>query len=1046
MEKAAAGPKPDPALPLLYAKLEGYAPEIRVSYEGAMHALCAKDYPDRLVHFSHSMREVIDLLARAGYGDMARVIQGERRRLEGLCKAIDPAGQIARESMAYAGLVGAAKIYDELSGYAHHKCTPTQDRAEEIARIMEDMLLLVTRPQTDIIRGIDSIVGAGPSEDAALKLKDLTFRRSSGQYLLDNMPCEWLECLDAARLFEPLSAGTAAGNAADPWLHWSLAGYLSRCSSTAPDKVAKIIVKCGEVHGGTNPVVCRDYIRCALEASGKSLKALARKAMRCKWHVLSAHPVVSGDFVGLVGRLYDEGLDAEATELMSGFLDANMGRLSTENEALSRIMRDRLPPIAVRHCRHLWRPLADIVRRLYEAAELQGGGAQPAPHAAVDAIEDSEGPRSKHFPLPLCVMALRDCLVEIGKGDPGELARCIDEALRPPAIFARLALFLYGEFPEHFHDRALDALIAGFADSSMHHEYCLLLGRTFAGTDDVWRDKFFEKVDDRERQKRLELASCPRGAIERIMMSWLALRMHPIRDQLEGERKERYEDAVRCVGPPAHPDFPYQLSVLPMGSVTHNMFANSEAAGVFGHVASYTPRDGVDPDLDSTLRSFYEFVRIHPLECSRMASRVAGMHAAAQYSFLSGMETAVGKGEEIDWDPLLNLVSAVLDPETSSTQAPPMFDPALEAARVVKEGLELHRIGHEAKGSVWEIVEKIVKVGDLRPKSVDCDDDADSLSDSFDTMDGISFHVLCSYIRWMLRHGAPSEEATLEGALKVIDAYAGDRNAHTATRHAALGLFMPMLSALDREWATTMTRKLFSGKGAKKAFWQGYAANTAHEGMMGILLPLYKEFLVGGMSKRIKNTSVHTRTVIHVELGYIYGVEGYKKLFWKFVGQGSAESIRQCGYDLANVMKDNPDRPEVVSRVLAAWRSQEFIDNANFCAWFSMCGAIGDASTRYDSLRTFQACLERHSGYLDPIEYPLGGLRDQADEHPTEVAECVLALTKKIDPQGGLMPDELHRTLKILLQAGSAKAKATSIKSIEHLVGLGCNNFTDLLG
>ncbi len=1046
MEKAAAVPEPDAARSLLRTRLEGCAPEIWASYEGALYALRAKDHPDRLVHFSHSMREVIDLLARAGYGDMARVIQGEDDRLKGLCMAIDPGDRIARTSMAYAGLKEATKIYSELSGYAHHKCAPTQDRAEEITKTIEETLLSVTRPQTDIIRDMGAIVGAGPSEEGAAKIKGLMFRRASGQYLLENMPCEWLECLDAARLFEPLSAGAATDNAADSWLHWSLAGYLSRCSSAAPDKVAEIILRCGRVCGDTDPVVCRDYIRCALETSGESLRELASKATSCKWHILSSHTAVSRDFVELIGRLCDEGLGTEATKLMSGFLESSAKRLGREDEALARIMRDRLPHIAARHPRHLWRPLADAVRRAYGAVEDLGAASYPVPHAAVDAIEDSAGPRSRHFPLPLCVMALRDCLVAIGRDDPEELARCLDGALRPPpAIFARLALFLYGEFPDHLHDRALEALVDGFADSGTHHEYCLLLGKAFANTDSAWRSKFFAKVDDRERQKRSDLASYPQDADEQAMARWLALRMHPIRDHLEGERRDRYEDAVRMVGPPEHPYFPYRLPGLSTGPVTYDMFENGNAADVFAFVGDHHPCSGADPDLDPILRPFYEFVRTRPMECSRMALRVEGMHAAAQYSFLSGMVTAADKGEAVEWGTLLRLVSAVLAQESSGTRAPASIDPGLEAARVVKAGLEHYRIGCEAKDSAWGVVEKIVKAGNLTPRFADCEANEDSLSDSLGTIEGVSFHVLCSYIKWMLRHGAPSGEPALRGAVKTIDAYAGDRSAHTATRHAVLGLFAPMLFALDGKWAASMVHRLLSGKGAKKAFWQGYAANIAHEGVMGALLPHYREFLVGGMSKYIENTIVHARTVAHVALGYLYGVDGYEKLFWKFVERGSAGSIRQCGYDLTEAMKDNLDRPEIVSRVLAAWGRQEFIDSANFCAWFFMCGGCGDAAARHGSLRTFQTCLELHSGYLDPIEFPLGKLRDQADEHPAEVACCVLGLAKKIDPKGGLMPDELHKTLKVLLQTGSAEAKAASVKTIEHLVGLGCNDFADLL-
>ena len=1041
----AGAPDPPPDPPALPALLEERAPEIRASYEGAVHALRAEDYADRLVHFSHSMREVIDLLARAGYGGTSKAARGKDNRLKGLCMAVDPAGRTARGSAVHARLEEAVDIYDELSGYAHHRTALAQDRAAEIAKTVEDLLLYVTRPQTGIIRDMNAITAAGPSQEGAAAIIDMMFRLSSGQYLLEDMPCAWLDYLDGARLFESLSEGARTGNTAGRWEDWSRTGYLSRCAPSMPDKVAEIVLRCGQVHCDTNPVVCRDYIRCALEMSGKNLEALARRAVDCRWHDLSACFAVSDDFARLIGRLYDEGLVAEAGELASGFLGSNMKRFgSQEDAALARILRNRIPAIASRHHRHLWRPLADAVRRAYENWEDSGRSVALAPHLAVESIGDAG---SRSFPIPLCVMALRDCLVEIGHGDPDELARCIDDLLRPPpSIFARLALFLYGEFPGHLRDRALDALCAGFGDNETRHEYSLLLGRMFPGTGSAFGDRFFRTVDDKERQKLAKLADYPRDVIEQVVYRWIALNLHPIRDHLEGERMARYEDAVKKAGPPEQPTFPYRLSGMSPVPVTYDMFAAGRADGVLDRIAAHVPLDGMDPDADRTLRSFYEFVRTHSGECSGIASRAAALHPAAQYSFLSAMETAVGKREEIEWGPLLDMIRGMLRAGDSGARAPPPpFDPALEAVRVVKAGLEHHRIGYEARSAVWEIVEGIAGGGGRRPEPADCADGMDSLTASLNTVDGMSFHALCHYILWMRRHGARPDEPSLRAAAEIIDGYAGDRGAHTAVRHAALGLCLPMLFDLDGAWAGGVVRSLLSGRDAKRALWEAYVCNNAHESVMGALLPLCREFLVGGMSKHIKNTYAHARTVSHATIGYAYGVKGYGDLFWSYVGQAPPESVRQCGYDLTSIMKDSLDRPEIVSRVLKAWGRQEFIDHADFCTWFSACGAEGDAAARRGALRTLRACLERHVGTLGPTALPLDELCAQAGEHPDEVAGCVLALAERIDAEAGFVPNKMYETLEKLLRTGSAPAREASAKSVERLVGLGHNSFLDLL-
>ena len=49
---------------ILCSQLKNYSYKIKDAYLGAIHALRTKDYEDRLVHFAHSLREVIDLLTK----------------------------------------------------------------------------------------------------------------------------------------------------------------------------------------------------------------------------------------------------------------------------------------------------------------------------------------------------------------------------------------------------------------------------------------------------------------------------------------------------------------------------------------------------------------------------------------------------------------------------------------------------------------------------------------------------------------------------------------------------------------------------------------------------------------------------------------------------------------------------------------------------------------------------------------------------------------------------------------------------------------------
>ncbi len=56
----------------IVTQLTTYDSRIKPAYLGAIYVLQQKEYPDRLVHFAHSLREVIDLLTRVNQTDIER--------------------------------------------------------------------------------------------------------------------------------------------------------------------------------------------------------------------------------------------------------------------------------------------------------------------------------------------------------------------------------------------------------------------------------------------------------------------------------------------------------------------------------------------------------------------------------------------------------------------------------------------------------------------------------------------------------------------------------------------------------------------------------------------------------------------------------------------------------------------------------------------------------------------------------------------------------------------------------------------------------------
>ena len=53
-----------PKQKILSNRLKQYDDDIKIAYPGSIHTLNSKEYPERLVHFAHSLREVIYLLIK----------------------------------------------------------------------------------------------------------------------------------------------------------------------------------------------------------------------------------------------------------------------------------------------------------------------------------------------------------------------------------------------------------------------------------------------------------------------------------------------------------------------------------------------------------------------------------------------------------------------------------------------------------------------------------------------------------------------------------------------------------------------------------------------------------------------------------------------------------------------------------------------------------------------------------------------------------------------------------------------------------------------
>ncbi len=130
-------------------RLEKYYPKIKDAYLGSIIALRSEEYNDRLVHFAHSLREVIDLLARFSQANKKINRKPGINRILNISKNIGfmNTGSEKLELEYENKLKNICKDiphqYRKLSDVAHHGRNITQEDAElkmnEIQKILKKL-------------------------------------------------------------------------------------------------------------------------------------------------------------------------------------------------------------------------------------------------------------------------------------------------------------------------------------------------------------------------------------------------------------------------------------------------------------------------------------------------------------------------------------------------------------------------------------------------------------------------------------------------------------------------------------------------------------------------------------------------------------------------------------------------------------------------------------------------------------------------------------------------------------------------------------------
>ena len=1004
--------------------------------------LYVEDYDDRLVHFTHSLREVIDLLTRKKQPDEERIKPLPKElRIQSLASVIDPAGGRTNEfNSRYEQL---CEEYNKLSKWAHHRRELDQTMAEKSLITVEQILSHLTTPQIEILDKIDEIIFSEPSIDNAQKLKERTLSRSSYLYLVDKLSCEWLKFLYVANAFEtPQSTSTKIVESDLP-MYW-LSLYLIKCVDSMPNLVTEVILKYKFKDLNTELVICKNFLTCSLSLSENNMEKIAQKAINEEWYNYANDYVTAKKYADLAECLYLKGKYNIALDMISCFLNSKHTEYiqSYRNDAIEQILNEKIPRFAKKNPLDIARLLASVLEdTLKQDAE---SGSDDSSCTLLSSIENHEQNNYYlHDIRASYMMCLRDCLTSLGCNNPAALKANMNIlSKRRFCIFRRLEIFLYDKFQEIFHDEAIISIVNFVDVPQVHHEYYHLLKNTFGKMDKTVQRQIIDLIrtvcqttfDEDRNQNNNEDANKRRDIC-------ILQKLEPIHDCLKEEDKEQYEGLVQKHGILPHPDFNSYAEISTEPQIGMLFFEKT-----IGEVFAIIKKPSIfyaSSNENMMVASFEEFVRNNPMECSQKSSEIISLDSSIQNAFLSAIENSVSMKKEIDWNSILVLIEHYADRVPSNSPSNFMFDPMLKCCEIIKIGLEKYQIDYNLKDRIWNLVQKFITLSSVvnNENTSYPDGGSNSLTISINNTGGVSFHTLFRYVLWC-HHSEKSKDVFTDAIKKILEDYINKKiGNHTISRHSAIGLHLSTMLFFDSKWTDdVILAKIASSRPTKIAFWDSFVSYT-HDVHQNTLIHMYKwydEFLNGPITKKMHEKGFYRSTIQYVTLGYLYDVEHFDKIFQKFVCNEDPASIKFCGQFISNILAENPDILKFKDKIILLWENQNFINHADLDMWF-----VHQPFDKKENIRLFLNYMQRHTGRFITWNFSIEELDGYIDDFPCDVVQCIKIFVDNSDPSH--FPDMLKLMLKKLLDAKIPTVYDSCEHIINNLVTCGHNDYRDLI-
>lgn len=924
-------------------------------------------------------------------------------------------------------------------------------------------------------------------------------------YFFDSLTTpDWIKPLEARRVF----AAPPEPEASEGWISipgWTASRYLARMAAAAPQDVLEVALA---IETG-NERIHSDLTEAATAMPGPLATRWAEHEINWLRDRRLIHVLLDEHLAQLIAHLVEsKEIDpayALADELLRIYPPPDESEEIhrwTRKQASARVspweynrILDKIRPSLV--VADAARALALLASRLSDALKWANqdadAGEEHEDYSAIWRTRVSDDHRVADEVEQALVSALRDAAVQA----------LAERRLSPADVVVALAPYRWNVIR-----RVLLHALAGTDNSDVlgpllldreqfvHHspspEYRNLLTRSFGrlATEAQqqildWIDQGPDVDDFRALRERVDGETPTEEQVSEYVTRWRLRRLELVAADLSPEWQARRERWIEEVGRDEfRTEEPGAFFVGPTSPRSVDELAAMSDIALLELLATWkTPGNWDSPTPEGLGHSLSELAQREPLRLSRLAAELRGQAPPYVQWLLSGLAQAVRAGKEVEWTPVLKLLTWVVKqprelPGGRSDEYGDL-DPGWIWTR--KEAASLLSAGFEAKAAtipieerprVWALIAVLVEDPDPTPEHEERygGSNMDPSTLSLNTTRGQAMHAAIRYGLWVRRSMEATEEEALlrtDGFVRlpelreVLEAHLDPRADPSLAVRSVYGQWFPWLVLLDSTWAAAQAGAVFEQDDADRwaAAWGSYVTfNRPYDDVVALIEAAYRAAIatIGSPHPAFRwlgsSDTPEERLSEHLMILYWRGHEGLGSagLLHAFYAE-AGDTLRGHAMEFVGRSLRETTSPEeaVVARLQELWevrvatsqtegKAQEHAKELSAFGWWFSADAL-DPTWRLEQA----ADVLKIGIRLQPNFAVFEELARLASVHPGPTAQVLRVMLELEKNDWGIDAhrDDINTALQAIVAGDDAGARDLAVETAHWLGSQGYRDF-----